>query len=124
MSHREPHAATEPRTGAVMGMRGCEIAAECGSDRPGHRLHAMQERLAVTTASKWVDAIVVGVDEHGFATVAELGGDDRDAADGNVRRVWHHDAFEGALAPGEPVAIHALYGVLARGRQRFSVADA
>lgn len=54
MSHREPHAATEPCTGAVMGMRGCE----------------------------------------------------------------------GAPAPGEPVAIHALYGVLARGRQRFSVADA
>ncbi|MDF2575802.1 MAG: hypothetical protein K0S05_2714 [Agromyces sp.] len=125
MSHREPHAATEPRTGAVMGMRGCEIAAECRSDRPGHRLHAMQERLAVTTASKWVDAIVLGVDEHGFATVAEFSDDDRDPVDGsNVRRVWHHDAFEGALAPGEPVAIHALYGVLARGRQRFSVAGA
>jgi hypothetical protein len=126
MSHREPHAATEPRTGAVMGMRGCETAAECRSDRPGHRLHAMQERLAVTTASKWVDAIVLGVDEHGFATVAEFGdaADDRDPVDGNVRRIWHHDAFEGALAPGEPVAIHALYGVLARGRQRFSVADA
>ena len=126
MSHREPHAATEPRTGAVMGMRGCETAAECRSDRPGHRLHAMQERLAVTTASKWVDAIVLGVDEHGFATVAELGdaADDRDPVDGNVRRIWHHDAFEGALAPGEPVAIHALYGVLAQGRQRFSVAEA
>lgn len=121
MSHREPHAATEPRTGAVMGMRGCESAAECRSERPGHGLHAMQERLAVTTATKWVDAIVVGVDEHGFATLAALGeGDDG----GGLRRVWHHDAFEGALAPGEPVAIHALYGVLARGRQRFSVADA
>ncbi|WP_448809290.1 hypothetical protein [Agromyces bauzanensis] len=117
MSHREPHAATEPRQGEVMGMRGCESAATCRSDRPGHGLHPMQERLAVTTASKWIDAIVIGVDEHGFASLAELGGD-------AVRRVWHHEAFEGALAPGEPVAIHALYGVLARGRQRFSVADA
>lgn len=122
MSHREPHAAAEPRTGAVMGMRGCESATECRSDRPGHGLHPMQERLAVTTASKWVDAIVVGVDEHGFATLTELG--DGDGDHGSVRRVWHHDGFEGALAPGEPVAIHALYGVLARGRQRFSVADA
>ncbi|MEV1129943.1 hypothetical protein [Agromyces sp. NPDC049794] len=128
MSHREPHAATEPRPGAVMGMRGCERAAECRSDRPGHGLHAMQERLAVTTASKWVDAIVIDIDELGFATLVEfaagdgnVGGDDAEAA---VRRVWHHDGFEGALAPGEPVAIHALYGVLARGRQRFSVADA
>lgn len=120
MSHREPHAATEPRTGRVMGMRGCESAAECRSDRPGHGLHAMQERLAVTTASKWVDAIVVAIDEHGFATLAEFGDGDH----AGVRRVWHHDAFEGALAPGEPVAIHALYGVLARGRQRFSVAEA
>ncbi|GAA4367316.1 hypothetical protein [Agromyces bauzanensis] len=125
MSHREPHAAPEPRTGAVMGMRSCESAATCRSDRPGHGLHAMQERLAVATATKWVDAIVVEVDEHGFATLAELGdvGGAAAAALG-VRRVWHHDAFEGGLAPGEPVAIHALYGVLARGRQRFSVADA
>jgi hypothetical protein len=52
MSHREPHAATEPHTGAVMGMRGCESAAECRSDRPGHGLHVMQERLAATTASR------------------------------------------------------------------------
>lgn len=117
MSHREPHAATEPHTGAVMGMRGCESAAECRSDRPGHGLHVMQERLAVTTASKWVDAVVIAVDGDGFATLAEI---ERDT----LRRVWHHDAFEGALAVGEPVALHAVYGVLARGTERFSVADA
>jgi len=117
MSHRESHAATEPRTGAVMGMRGCETAAECRSDRPGHGLHAMQERLAATTASKWVDVIVIGVDTEGFATLAEFGVD-------AVRRVWHHDGFEGVLVPGEPVALHSLYGVLARGEARFSVAYA
>jgi hypothetical protein len=117
MSHREPHAATEPRTGEVMGMRGCESVAECTSDRPGHGLHAMQERLAATTASKWVDAIVIAVDREGFATLAELGGD-------SVRRVWHHDVFGGALATGEPVALHEVYGVLARGAARFSVAYA
>jgi hypothetical protein len=117
MSHREPHAATETHTGAVMGMRGCESAAECRSDRPGHGLHAMQERLAATTASKWVDAIVIAADGDGFATLADI---ERDT----VHRVWHHDAFEGALAVGEPVALHAVYGVLARGTERFSVADA
>jgi hypothetical protein len=117
MSHREPHAATEPRTGEVMGMRGCESAAECRSDRPGHGLHAMQHRLATMTASKWVDAIVIAADDEGFATLAELSGD-------SLHRVWHHDAFDGALVIGEPVALHALYGVLARGRDRFSVAYA
>ena len=117
MSHREPHAATEPRTGQVMGMRGCETAAGCRSDRPGHRLHAMQDRLASTTTTKWVDAFVIGVDAEGFATLEELGG-------GAVRRVWHHDAFQGVLHVGEPVALHDVYGVLARGPERFSVADA
>lgn len=114
MSHREPHAATEPRTGAVMGMRGCESAAGCSSDRPGHGLHTMQRRLAAATASKWIDALVVDVDEHGFATLAELDGS-------GIRRVWHHDSFAGALLVGEPVALHGIYGVLARGDERFSV---
>ena len=117
MSHREPHAATESRTGAVMGMRGCESAAECRSDRPGHGLHAMQERLASTTTSKWIDTIVIAVDADGFATLAEFG-----AGADALRRVWHHGAFDGALVVGEPVALHDVYGVLARGGERFSVA--
>ena len=117
MSHHEPHATTEPRTGAAMGMRGCVSASECRSDRPGHGLHAMQERLAATTASKWIDAIVTEVDANGFATLVDFDG-------GEGHRVWHHDAFSGALHVGEPVALHALYGVLARGDRRFSVAYA
>ena len=117
MSHHEPHATTEPRTGAAMGMRGCVSASECRSDRPGHGLHAMQERLAAVTASKWIDAIVVAVDADGFATLAEFTGTD-------VHRVWHHDSFDGGLAAGDPVALHEVYGVLARGEQRFSVAAA
>ena len=115
MSHHEPHATTEPRTGAAMGMRGCVSASECRSDRPGHGLHAMQERLAATTASKWIDAIVVDLDGDGFATVAEFAGD-------GVRRVWHHESLDGRLAIGEPVILHSVYGVLARGADRFSVA--
>lgn len=117
MSHREPQTRTEPHAGTVMGMRGCEAAATCGSDRPGHRLHAMQERLAGATASKWVDAIVVDIDGDGFATVAEFAGE-------RLRRVWHHDAFDGVLVVGAPVAVHDVYGVLAHGGRRFSVAAA
>ncbi|WP_157002889.1 hypothetical protein [Agromyces laixinhei] len=117
MSHREPHTRTEPNPGTVMGMRGCRAAGECRSERPGHRLHAMQERLAGATASKWVDAIVVEVTADGFATVAEFASD-------RVRRVWHHDAFAGAIVPGAPVAVHDVYGVLAHGDRRFSVAPA
>ena len=117
MSHREPHAATEPHAGTVMGMRGCESATGCASDRPGHGLNALQQRLAAVTASKWRDAIVVAVGTDGFATLVSLDGD-------GVRRVWHHDAFSGALAPGDPVALHAIYGVLVAGARQFSVADA
>ncbi|WP_173922266.1 hypothetical protein [Agromyces sp. Marseille-P2726] len=117
MSYREPHAATEPRTGEVMGMRGCVTAATCESHRPGHGLHAMQERLALATPSRWVDAIVADVDDEGYATLIRFDG-------GDPHRVWHHDAFDGALRPGEPVALHAVYGVLALGGGRWSVADA
>ncbi|MFF2369983.1 hypothetical protein [Agromyces sp. NPDC058110] len=116
MSHREPHAVTTPRTGEVMGMRGCERAAECASDRPGHGLNAVQARLAAATPSKWIDAVVTSVRADGFVWLATL--------DGGIRRVWHHEAFEGALAVGDPVALHGLYGVLVAGDQRFSVADA
>ena len=31
-----------------------------------------------------------------------------------MRRVWHHDGFAGVLRAGEPVALHGVYGVLAR----------
>ena len=116
MSNREPHAATEPRQGWAMGMRGCETAGECRSERPGHGLHAMQARLATVAASKWIDAIVVSIEADGFATLAEFAGT-------ALHRVWHHDAFGGDIAAGDPVALHTVYGVLASGEQRFSIAE-
>ncbi|GAA1519241.1 hypothetical protein BJ978_001907 [Agromyces terreus] len=116
MPHREPHAVT-PATGEATGMRGCERAAGCTSERAGHGLNAVQERLAAVTASRWIDAIVTSVDTTtGYAWIATL--------DGGIRRVWQHDAFGGALAVGDPVALHGVYGVLAAGDRRFSVADA
>ena len=117
MSHREPQTRTEPHAAAASQPRMPMTVPACGSDRPGHRLHAMQERLAGATASKWVDAIVVEIDGDGFATVAEFAGE-------RLRRVWHHDAFGGVLVVGAPVAVHDVYGVLAHGGRRFSVAAA
>jgi hypothetical protein len=116
MSNRDPHAATQPHAGRAMGMRGCDTHERCASDRPGHGLNAVQARLAQATASKWLDALVLDVDAHGFVTVAELAG--------GIRRLWHHAPLGETLAAGEPVAVHALYGVLAHGNDRFSVADA
>ena len=51
------------------------------------------------------------------ATVAEFAGE-------RLRRIWHHDAFDGVLVVGAPVAVHDVYGVLAHGGRRFSVATA
>jgi hypothetical protein len=116
MSHREPHAATQPHAGRAMGMRGCEAHTSCGSDRPGHGVNAIQARLASATPSKWVDALVVDVRPDGFLTVADLAG--------GIRRLWHHAPLGETLAAGDPVAVHAVYGVLAHGDRRFSVADA
>jgi hypothetical protein len=116
MSHREPYAATQPHTGRAMGMRGCETHEACTSDRPGHGVNAVQARLAHATPSKWIDAIVLGIDSAGFVTVVDLAG--------GIRRLWHHAPLGDVLAVGEPVAVHEVYGVLAHGEHRLSVADA
>ncbi|QEO13618.1 hypothetical protein FLP10_03660 [Agromyces intestinalis] len=116
MSHRQSHPATQPLAGRAMGMRGCEAHAECASDRPGHRLHRMQARLAEVAGSKWVDAIVISADADGFVELAEL--------DGTSRRVWHHAPLGEVLVAGAPVALHTVYSVLDSGAGRLSIAEA
>lgn len=95
----------------------CHSGGPCTSYDPGHALHLIQSRLAAATPAEWVDAIVVGAD----------------AARGTVTvRTWTSDAdttyFSAAGAadiarPGEPVAVHARYRVLAAGRSRFNVRE-
>jgi hypothetical protein len=117
MSTPKPHAAAESRTGLAMGMRGCVEGEACSSDRPGHGLHPMQDRLSRIAASRWVDAVVVAVTDDGFVELADL--------DGGLRCVWHHGALgDDRIAVGDPVALHGVYGVLAHGGARYSVAVA
>lgn len=114
MSIQHPHAAAESRTGLAMGMRDCVEGEACASDRPGHGLHPMQDRLSRIASSRWVDAVVAASSTDGFVELLDL--------DGDVHRVWHHGALTGRIAVGDPVALHGVYGVLARGDDRFSVA--
>ncbi|MCK8608594.1 hypothetical protein [Agromyces sp. C10] len=114
MSTPKPHAAAEFQPGLAMGMRGCVDGEACSSLRPGHELHPMQERLSRIAASRWLDAVVTAVHADGVVELVDL--------DGGARRVWHHDGLHRQLAPGDPVAFHEVYDVLARGEDRFSVA--
>jgi hypothetical protein len=72
----------------------------------------MQERLSRIAASRWIDAIVVAAASDGFVKLVDL--------EGGAHRVWHHGALTGGIAVGDPVALHGVYGVLARGDDRFS----
>jgi hypothetical protein len=116
MSTPKPHTAAESRQGLAMGMRGCLEGSDCSSLRPGHELHPMQERLSRIAASRWLDAVVAVVHGDGFVDLVDL--------DGGAHRVWHHETLQGRLAVGDPVALHDVYDVLARGDDRFSVAAA
>ena len=116
MSTPKPHAAAESQPGLAMGMRGCVDGHDCSSLRPGHDLHPMQERLSRIAASRWVDAVVVAAHADGFVELVDL--------DGDAHRDWHHESLRGRLAVGDPVGLHDVYDVLARGDDRFSVAAA
>ena len=112
MSTPKPHTAAQPRTGVAMGMRGCVEGEACTSDRPGHGLHPMQERLSRIAASRWIDAIVVAAASDGFVELVDL--------EGGAHRVWHHGALTGGIAVGDPGAQPGGYGRLARGAARVS----
>ncbi|MFT4219383.1 MAG: hypothetical protein QM611_02525 [Microbacterium sp.] len=93
----------------------CAHGDECTSFAPGHALHLIQSRLASATPSDWRDAIVEHVDEEtGIVVVHALD-------DGDTVTLWNRAGAAGATAPGDPVALHARYSVLAAGRQWFNV---
>lgn len=92
----------------------CEHASMCSDDHAGHVLTPMRLRLATATRSGWRDAVVTGVREDGRIDLALW--------NGGVARAWQHADLRGALVPGEVIAVHPAYGVLAAGSNRWSVA--
>ncbi|CAM5386606.1 hypothetical protein [Leifsonia shinshuensis] len=79
----------------------------------GYALHPIARQAAIATPSHWADLFVVSVDADGWVELADL--------DGGSVRCWHYDDLRDLLAPGAPVAVHTLYGVLAAGDELLNV---
>ncbi len=94
----------------------CLHGKACTAFAPGHAVHLIQARLVAATPAEWVDATVGSVD----AATGEIVVHPLDNGDGI--RLWNAGPALGAVAPGEPVALHRRYGVLAARGARFSIA--
>jgi hypothetical protein len=92
----------------------CEQGRMCMDDHAGHVLTPMRLRLATATPSGWRDAVVTGVRADGRVDLAYWRG--------GSGRVWQHADLRDDLVPGDLVAVHPAYGVLAAGTARWSVA--
>jgi hypothetical protein len=79
----------------------------------GYALHPIARQAAIATPSYWADVFVVSVGEDGWIELADL--------DGAALHCWHHDDLTAVLAPGAPVAVHTLYGVLSTGDELLNV---
>lgn len=88
-------------------------AGECASLAPGHGLHPIRATAAAAT-TRWTDAIVESANTSGVIELVTV-------FTGRHHVVWsHHDAAR-TLRPGDAVALHQQYGILAMGRTRWSV---
>ncbi|MFT4124541.1 MAG: hypothetical protein QM635_12005 [Microbacteriaceae bacterium] len=83
---------------------------DCGSSHAGHAVMPIQERVAAASPRRWQDAIVVWTDAAGRAGLAGL--------DGAQRTVWHHAPV---FRAGDPVAVHAIAGVVSVDGELVSV---
>ncbi|NEM91947.1 hypothetical protein [Galbitalea soli] len=88
----------------------------CDVATPGHALSIIQQRVATATASKWRDAVVDSVSADGWVQLTTI--DDRETV-----WVWNHRDLSSVLGAGEPVALHAVYHVLAIGGTWVNVAS-
>ncbi|MCU1584378.1 MAG: hypothetical protein JWM49_934 [Microbacteriaceae bacterium] len=92
----------------------------CVLTEAGHTVSAIRLVVSAATPSKWRDGIVTRVSgDSGWLRVDLL----EPSADGEAGTVWvwNHSDLSTLLRTGEPVALHALYGILAVGAERFSV---
>lgn len=92
----------------------CHGAMDCAATTPGHGLALIQERVVSATPSKWRDALVLSVAPSGWVRLALI-------ADDSTVAVWNHAELDAALKPGDPVALHSVYDVLAVGDSRLNV---
>jgi len=104
---------TQPLRSALLGtLHDCQGACEMAAG--GHGLGVMQARLAAATPSKWADAVVTSVSAAGWIEVALI-------ADDSTALLWNHSDLSASIAVGDPVAVHAVYDVLAAGGAKHNV---
>ncbi len=96
---------TQPLHSSLQGTL-LECHEDCAASAPGHGLSAIQDRLASATPSKWADAVVVSASAAGWIEVALLSGD-------STIMLWNHADHTDVIKPGDPVAVHSVYDVLA-----------
>lgn len=95
----------------------CEHGDVCSSFAPGHALHLIQARLAAATRTGWADALVSVADRaSGVIRVTTL--------DGETLSLWNAGGAALEVEPGQPVAVHTTWDVLAIGALRYNVARA
>lgn len=93
----------------------CDHGDVCSSFAPGHALHLIQARLAAATTAGWTDALVTAVDRAaGTLRVTTL--------DGEALALWNAGGAALEVEPGQPVAVHTRWDVLAIGALRYNVA--
>jgi len=102
-------------TPGVRGVMRCgDAAGSCLNQGAGHAMHALQERVASATPSKWRDGLISHVTAGGWIGVELL-------ESGTTEWLWNHADLTASVTVGQPVAVHAVYHTLAVGRERFNV---
>jgi len=92
----------------------CSSAMDCMVETPGHAVGFMQRRIADASPRHWRDGIVESVSTEGWVRVRTL-------IDDESVSVWNHAHLGSTVETGSPVALHALYNVLAVGADRVNV---
>ena len=92
----------------------CSGAMDCMVEAPGHAVGFMQRRIADASPRQWRDGIVESVSADGWVRVRTVSDDESVA-------IWNHAHLGSVVEVGSPVALHALYNVLAVGNDRLNV---
>ncbi|MGN8027924.1 hypothetical protein [Microbacterium sp. 22242] len=93
----------------------CDHGDVCSSFAPGHALHLIQSRLAAATTTGWADALVVHADRGTGEILLHT-------LDGEELTLWNAGGASLEVEPGQPVALHTRWDVLAVGTLRYNVA--